>query len=271
MPTGPRCGSTSSRQTRTSPTNMPGATCRPAAAAACGPRSTTCARAARWRGRCCWRRRRSAWACRRRRCGRARGAVIAGDRKLRYGELAEAAAQLPVPTKVTLKPESEWRIIGKPLPRLDTPGKLNGSAQYAIDVRLPGMLSASLAQSPVFGAKLVRFDADAVKSMPGIKAVVALGDEAVAVVADTWWQANAALKKLPISWSETPNGAVSSADDRHAHAGGADRRRCRRRPSCRRRGRRAGGQRQADRGDVRHAVPQSRDARTDELHRAGRW
>lgn len=144
-------------------------------------------------------------------CRTSQGAVTSGGRRLRYGEVAAAAAGLPVPAKVALKPESEWRIIGQPLPRLDTVEKLDGAAQFAIDIRLPGMLSASLAQSPVFGAKLVTFDADRVKSMPGVKAVVALGDAAVAVVADTWWQANTALKALPVTWSETEPGNVSSA------------------------------------------------------------
>jgi isoquinoline 1-oxidoreductase beta subunit len=145
-------------------------------------------------------------------CRAENGTVINGGRRLRYGELAEDAAHLPVPQNVPLKPETEWRIIGKPLPRLDTAEKLNGSAQYAIDVRLPGMLSASIAQSPVFGAKLVGFDPKAVAGMPGVRHVVAVGDAAVAVVADTWWQANQALKKLPITWSATPNADVSSVE-----------------------------------------------------------
>jgi isoquinoline 1-oxidoreductase subunit beta len=145
-------------------------------------------------------------------CRTEEGGVISGDRRLRYGELAEDAAKLPVPTDVALKPQSQWRIIGQPLPRLDTKEKLNGTAQFAIDVKLPGMLSASLAQSPVFGAKLVGFDAKAIADMPGVRHVLPVGDAAVAVVADTWWQANTALKKLPITWSETPNRGVSSAD-----------------------------------------------------------
>ncbi|HYZ61074.1 MAG TPA: molybdopterin cofactor-binding domain-containing protein [Acetobacteraceae bacterium] len=155
-------------------------------------------------------------------CRTREGAVLHGDKRLRYGALAEDAARLPVPEKVALKPESDWRIIGQPLPRLDTEEKLNGSAQFAIDVRLPGMLSASLAQSPVFGAKLVRFDADAIKSMPGVRHVLPVGDAAVAVVADTWWQANQALKKLPITWSETPNQTVSSAAIAEHLRGGLD-------------------------------------------------
>jgi isoquinoline 1-oxidoreductase beta subunit len=145
-------------------------------------------------------------------CRTERGAVLCGDRRLRYGELALDAARLPVPENVPLKSPEQWRIVGQPLPRLDTQAKLNGAAQFAIDVRLPGMLSASLAQSPVFGAKLAGFDAGAVAAMPGVRHVLPLGDAAVAVVADTWWQANEALKLLPITWTGSPNGAVSSAD-----------------------------------------------------------
>ena len=133
------------------------------------------------------------------------------NRTLRYGELAEAASKLPVPANLPLKDPSAWTIIGKPVARLDTPGKLNGSQQYAIDVRLPDMLSASIAQSPVFGAKLVAFDAKAIESMPGVRHVLPVGDAAIAVVADTWWQANSALRKLPVTWSETPNASVTSA------------------------------------------------------------
>ena len=133
-------------------------------------------------------------------------------RSARYGELAAAAAQLPVPAKVTLKSPSQWTLIGKALPRLDTADKLNGAAQYAIDVRLPGMKLAAIAQCPVFGGKLAGFDAKAVASLPGVRHVAAVGDNAVAVVADTWWQAKTALDKLPIRWDEGPNAAVGSAD-----------------------------------------------------------
>ena len=135
----------------------------------------------------------------------------ASGRSLRYGELAADAAKLPVPKDVPLKQPADWRIIGKPLPRLDTAPKVNGSETYAIDVRLPGMLQAAIAQSPVFGGKLGSFDAAAVKAMPGVRDVLPVGDNAVAVVADTWWQAKTALDKLPITWDDGPNAAVSSA------------------------------------------------------------
>jgi isoquinoline 1-oxidoreductase beta subunit len=132
-------------------------------------------------------------------------------RSLRYGQLALAASALPVPKDVALKQPSEWTIIGKPLPRLDTVEKTNGSVQYAIDVKLPGMLCAAIAACPVFTGKLVSFDSKPVLSMPGVKHVVAVGDNAVAVVADTWWQAKTALAKLPITWDEGKGAAEDSA------------------------------------------------------------
>ena len=133
------------------------------------------------------------------------------NRTFRYGELAEAASKLPVPANVPLKDPSAWKLIGKPVPRLDTAEKLNGSAMYSIDVRLPGMLLAAIAQSPVFGGKLVSFDAKAVQAMPGVRHVLQVGDNAVSVVADTWWQAKTALEKLPVVWDEAGNGGVTSA------------------------------------------------------------
>jgi isoquinoline 1-oxidoreductase beta subunit len=132
-------------------------------------------------------------------------------KKLRYGEVAAAAANLPVPTDVTVKKPSEWTIIGKGVKRLDTVEKLSGKQIFAIDVQLPDMLNAAIAQSPVFGGKLVRFDPKPVLSMPGVRQVVAVGDNAVAVVADKFYQAKTALAKLPIVWDEAGNGNVSSA------------------------------------------------------------
>jgi isoquinoline 1-oxidoreductase beta subunit len=146
-------------------------------------------------------------------CKAVTGTVVhAGSgRSLRYGEVALAAAALPVPKDVTLKQPSEWTIIGKPLPRLDTVEKTNGSQKYAIDVVLPGMLSAAIAACPVFTGKLVSFDAKPVLAMPGVKHVVPVGDNAVAVVAETWWQAKTALAKLPITWDEGKGAAEDSA------------------------------------------------------------
>src|SRR3954466_280800 len=131
-------------------------------------------------------------------------------RTLRYGQVAEAAARLDVPKDVKLKDPKEWKLIGKPVKRLDTADKVNGKMVYGIDVKLPGMLSAAVKACPVFGGKVKSFDAAAVESMKGVKKVVQVGDDAVAVVADTWWRAKSALDKLPITWDEGENAKVSS-------------------------------------------------------------
>ncbi len=130
---------------------------------------------------------------------------------LRYGEVATEAASRPVPAEVSLKQPGEWKLIGKSVRRLDTAGKLNGTLTFAIDVRLPEMLNAAIAQCPVFGGKVKSFDAQAIASMPGVHSAVPVGDDAVAVVADTFWQAKSALAKLPIAWDEGANATVSSA------------------------------------------------------------
>jgi isoquinoline 1-oxidoreductase subunit beta len=132
-------------------------------------------------------------------------------RTLRYGEVAAAAAQLPVPTEVKLKTPAQWTLIGKGVKRLDTVDKLSGKQIFAIDVRLPDMLNAAIAQCPVFGGTMQSFDADKVKAMPGVRQVVAVGDDAVAVVADKWYQAKTALAALPIVWNEGAGATVDSA------------------------------------------------------------
>ena len=135
----------------------------------------------------------------------------ASGRTLRYGELASAASKLAVPDTIVVKDPAAWTIIGKPVPRLDTVDKLNGRQVFAIDVQVPGMLNATIAQCPVFGGKLVSFDAKAVEGMPGVHSVVKVGDNAVAVVAEKFYQAKMAMEKLPIVWDEGGNGAVTSA------------------------------------------------------------
>ena len=132
-------------------------------------------------------------------------------RKLRYGEVAAAAAKLPVPADVAVKKPSEWTIIGKGVKRLDTVPKLSGKQEYALDIMLPGLLNAAIAQCPVFGGKLVSFDAKAISAMPGVRHVLAIGTTAVAVVADKFYQAKTALAKLPVLWDEAGNGKVDSA------------------------------------------------------------
>src|SRR6266446_5249311 len=126
-----------------------------------------------------------------------------------YGKVAEAAAKLEPPKEVKLKDPKDWKIAGKPLKRLDTLDKLTGKPLYGIDVKLPGMLSAAVKECPVFGGKVKSLDAAKVAGMPGVKKVVQSGDAAVAVVADTWWQAKTALEALPIVWDEGPNAKVS--------------------------------------------------------------
>jgi isoquinoline 1-oxidoreductase subunit beta len=128
-----------------------------------------------------------------------------------YGKVAEAAAKIEPPADVKLKDPKDWKIAGKPLKRLDTADKLTGKQIYSMDFKLPGMLCAAVKESPVFGGKLKSFDAAKVTGMPGVKKVVASGDAAVAVVADTWWQAKTALEALPIVWDDGPNAKVSSA------------------------------------------------------------
>ncbi|YCI06296.1 molybdopterin-dependent oxidoreductase (plasmid) [Ensifer sp. D2-11] len=131
-------------------------------------------------------------------------------RTVRYGAVASLAAQMPLPANVALKAPREWKIAGKPLPRLDTRDKLIGKQIYGVDLTLPGMLNASIKACPVFGGKVASFDAATVSGMPGVRKVVQVDETAVAVVADTWWQAHSALNALPIVWDEGPNTNVTS-------------------------------------------------------------
>lgn len=137
----------------------------------------------------------------------------ASGRSTTYGKVAAAAAKLaaPDPKSIKLKSPREWKIAGKPMNRVDTASKLNGSQVYAIDVKVPGMLHAAVRDCPVFGGKLVSFDEAKVAGMPGVRKVVRVNDSTVAVVADTWWRAKKALDALPIVWDEGPNANVSSA------------------------------------------------------------
>ena len=147
-------------------------------------------------------------------CKTAKGVISHGasGRSTRYGAVAEAAGKLKAPTEVALKDPKDWAIAGKPLPRLDTAAKTNGSQVYGMDFKLPGMLNAAIRDCPVVGGKVKRFDAATVRSRPGVKAVLAVGDTAVAVVADTWWRAKTALDALDIEWDEGPNAKLGSAD-----------------------------------------------------------
>src|SRR3989441_9866085 len=128
-----------------------------------------------------------------------------------YGKVAEAAAKVTPPTNVPLKDPKDWKLIGKSVKRLDTMDKLTGAQVYGTDLKLPGMLNAAIKDCPVFGGKVKSFEAAKVKGMPGVRHVVPVGESAVAVVADAWWQAKTALDALPIVWDEGPNAQVSSA------------------------------------------------------------
>jgi len=132
-------------------------------------------------------------------------------RKTTYGKVAEAAAKLAPPADVKVKDPKDWKLVGKGVKRLDTADKTTGKMVYGIDVKLPGMLNAAIRQCPVFGGKVKSYDEAKIVNMKGVKKVVKVADSSVAVVADTWWHAKAALDALPIVWDEGDNGKVSSA------------------------------------------------------------
>ena len=132
-------------------------------------------------------------------------------RTLTYGALAEKAAKLPVPDKVPLKDPKAFTLIGTPAKRLDTPDKVNGKAQFGIDVRLPGMKIATVAASPVLGGKVAGLDEAKAMAIKGVRQIVKLGD-VVAVVADDMWAAKQGLAALAIRWDDGPNGSMSTAD-----------------------------------------------------------
>ena len=133
-----------------------------------------------------------------------------GGKVATYGQLAEAASKLTPPEKVALKDPSDFRIVGKRLTRLDTPAKVNGTATFGIDVKLPGMVYASLEQCPVIGGTVKGFDASRAKSMPGVIDVVQIPD-GVAVVADTYWHAVKARQAMTVQWDEGANASLNTA------------------------------------------------------------
>lgn len=133
-------------------------------------------------------------------------------RKISFGKVASAASLLPVPTDIVLKNPKDWKVIGKPIARIDdTVGKVTGKQIYGIDFKLPGMLVATINECPVFGGKLISFDDKKAMQVKGVKKVVAVGGTAVAVVADTFWHAKTAMEQVEINWDFGPNIKVSSA------------------------------------------------------------
>jgi isoquinoline 1-oxidoreductase beta subunit len=155
----------------------------------------------------------NAWNVQASECSAANGVIThqSSGRSVSYGKVADAAAKLTPPSDVVLKSTKDWKIAGKPLKRLDTPDKLVGKTTYGIDVRLPGMLYAAISACPVFGGTLDSYDEAKARGMPGVKHVVRVGDDAVAVVADSWWRAKTALEALSVAWDEGKNAKVSSA------------------------------------------------------------
>lgn len=128
-----------------------------------------------------------------------------------YGKVADAAAKLEPPKDVALKDPKSWKVIGKPLKRLDTIDKLTGKQIYGTDLKLPGMLNAAIKDCPIFGGKVRSYDAAKAAAMPGVKKVARVGDSAIAVIADTWWHAKTALDAIAIDWDGGANAKVSSA------------------------------------------------------------
>jgi isoquinoline 1-oxidoreductase beta subunit len=161
-------------------------------------------------------------------CRAERGAVVhaPSGRRLPYGRLVEKAASLPIPADPPLKDPQDFRLIGTRTRRLDTPAKVDGAALFGIDVKVPGMLVASILRSPVFGGKVKRVNAEPARAVPGVRHVVELPghtapstdgawqartESGVAVVADTYWQAVRGRQALDVEWDEGPNAALSSA------------------------------------------------------------
>ena len=132
-----------------------------------------------------------------------------GGKKATYGQMAEAASKQPVPEKPAIKAPKDFRVVGKRVVRTDAPAKVNGTAEFGIDVRLPGMVYASLEQSPVIGGKVVRVDSSAAKAMPGVVDVVEIPD-GVAVVANSYWAAVKARRALKIDWDFGAGANLSS-------------------------------------------------------------
>src|SRR6202047_2698206 len=130
-------------------------------------------------------------------------------RRIKYGELAGDAARMPVPANVVLKRPEDFKLIGTPAKRLDTPAKVNGTAVYGIDVRPPGVKITTLAQSPVFGGRVKRVDDATAKAVKGVRQIVQL-DDAVAVVADHMGAAKKGLAALTVEWDDGPHAKLDT-------------------------------------------------------------
>jgi isoquinoline 1-oxidoreductase subunit beta len=145
-------------------------------------------------------------------CRAEKGTVVHGatGRRLPYGALAGAASKLAVPKDPPLKDPKDFHILGRPMARLDTPQKTTGRAVFGLDVRVPGMLFATVARCPVWGGKVVRFDDGRAKAVPGVRKVLAV-PSGVAVVADSTWAAMQGREALAVTFDEGPNAALDQA------------------------------------------------------------
>jgi isoquinoline 1-oxidoreductase subunit beta len=153
-------------------------------------------------------------------CSASKGVVShPSGRKLSYGKLANDAAKMEPPKDVKLKDPKDWKIAGKPMRRVDIPDTVTAKQRYGIDVQLPGMLYAAVAQCPVFGGKVRSMDASKAEGRRGVKKVVSLGTF-VAVIADNWWRAKEALKQVAVDWDVANNGGVTSASLMDFYRGG---------------------------------------------------
>jgi len=130
-------------------------------------------------------------------------------RRASYGSLAEAASKIVPPKDIPLKDSKDFTLVGKPIHRLDTPSKTNGTAQFGLDVYIPGMLTAVVARAPVFGGKVISFNADSAKAIPGVVNVVQV-PSGIAVIAKGFWPAKLGREKLEINWDDGPGAAIST-------------------------------------------------------------
>jgi isoquinoline 1-oxidoreductase beta subunit len=135
----------------------------------------------------------------------------ATGRTLGYGDVASDAAAQPVPKDIKLKDPANFKLIGTSAKRIDTPAKVNGTAVFGIDVRLPGMRFGTLAITPVMGGNVVRMDEAAARRVAGVRDVIRVGDGAVAVIGDHMWAAKQGLDALDIVWDAGPNGRLTTA------------------------------------------------------------
>jgi isoquinoline 1-oxidoreductase subunit beta len=154
-------------------------------------------------------------------CRTENGAVVAGSRRFTYGSLAEEAAKLQPPNGIAPKDPASFKLIGKSLKRLDTPLKVNGTATFGIDAKVPGMQYAVVARCPVIGGKVASFDATKAKAVPGVKDAVAISS-GVAVIADNTWNAMEGRRVLEIQWDEGPLAKLDSAGIRALMKAGAE-------------------------------------------------